>query len=262
MRMTLMTLASICVLAGAIFAQPPRQPAQPVPAPAGNAKLDDVLAKWEREMQALHNLQAQCVRTTKDKTFQQTDVHEGVAKFMKPNLAMLEMQKKGKQGISEKYICTGKFLYEFVPQNKIIRVHELPETKPGQAAEDGFLGFLFGMKAEEAKKRYELKLVEKDKEDPWYYYIDIVPKMPQDKADFARARLVLNKQDMTPRQLWFEQPNGNEITWDIPKIDSQAKMNRNDFTSPNVPTGWKLEQMPRPAGDRTDMPPRVIRNNQ
>ena len=65
--------------------------------------------------------------------------------------------------------------------------------------------------------------------------------------DFQRAQLVLSAKNFLPRRLWFEQPNGNEITWDLPRVDNGAPINRTEFTSPAVPTGWSMVRVPRPA---------------
>jgi hypothetical protein len=118
------------------------------------------------------------------------------------------------------------------------------------------------MKAVEAKARYDLTLV---KEDNWYYYIKVLPRFPQDKADFQEARLVLNKSSYLPRDLWFKQPNGDEVRWDIPKIDSNVRLNQNDFLQPPIPQGWKLERVARgndltPSAGNTR--PRIVRPNQ
>jgi len=76
------------------------------------------------------------------------------------------------------------------------------------------------MKAEEAKRRYDMSLV---KQDPFYFYIEIGARFPADKADFQQARLVLWRKSFLPRQLWFEQPNGlvvqschGAIAWYMP----------------------------------------------
>jgi TIGR03009 family protein len=256
MRYFGLTLAGVLLAASAGRAQ------QAPAAPAANPnRLDLLLLSWERQMTGIQTIVAQCTRISTDKTFQVTDIYEGTAKYMKPNLAMLEMQKKGKPQVFEKYICTGSFLYEYVPPDKVIRVHELPPPKPGQVADDNFLSFLFGMKAEEARRRYELLLV---KEDQWYMYIEILPRFPADKADFSKARLVLNQNTFLPRELWFEQPNGNEVKWDIPKIEAGAALNRAEFTSPNLPAGWKMVQVPRGAegSSKPNVPPRIVRPNQ
>lgn len=276
MRYFWMTLAGTLLAGSGVYAQQPAQqqlppqrqlPAAPPAAapldPAHN-KLDALLLRWEQEMTKVQTIVAHCTRTSVDKTFGVAEVYDGTAKYMKPNLAMLEMQrrekeapKKSKAPVFEKYICTGTFLYEYVPQDKVIRVHELPPPKPGQVADDNFLSFLFGMRAEEAKRRYDLKLV---KADEWYFYIEILPRFAADKADFQKARLVLTSKTFLPRELWFEQPNGNEVKWDMPQVESGAALRRTDFTSPATPPGWNLVRVPRSSeASKGTVPPRIVR---
>ena len=142
--------------------------------------------------------------------------------------------------IFEKYICTGTYLYEYAPASKVIRVHDLPQSKSGQISDDNFLAFLFGMKAVEAKQRYQLTLTPPS--DQYYHYLHIQPKMAQDKADFTVARLVLLRENFLPRQVWFHQPNGNEVTWDF-----QARANVDiapaAFEKPNLPRDWQWDRM-------------------
>lgn len=235
---------------GAASAQVP-QPAAPFD-PAHN-RLDALLLRWEQELQKVDTLDAQIVRTTDDKTFQVKEVAEGVARYKKPNLALMELHGKTNPQLFEKYVCTGTYLYEFAPASKEIRAHELPPPKPGQVADDNFLSFLFGMKAETARQRYDLRLVQEDK---YYIYIEVYPRTAEDKADFSRARLVLNNQTYLPRQLAFEQPNKNTIIWDLPRLTSGANINMADFAQPVTPPGWKMVRVPR-----TDPPPRVVRPN-
>jgi TIGR03009 family protein len=257
-----LAVAGLSIVASAAFAQQAAQTPAGTPAldPA-QARLNLLLQRWEGQMGNVQTISAQCTRTTVDKTFQTTEVFEGSAKYMKPNLAMLDLQLRGKAQVFEKYVCTGTFLYQYYLPNKEIRVYEMPAPKPGQVAEDNLMSFLFGMKAEEARRRYSLQLAN---EDRWYVYINIVPRFPADKADFSRARLVLNNQTFLPRELWFMQPNGNEVKWDIPRIENGAVLNRADFTSPAVPQGWTMKRMPKQAdgGARNNIPPRIVRPNQ
>lgn len=247
--------------------QPPAARAQPMPPPAldpSRNRVDELLVRWEQEMRKVQSLSAQCTRIEENKTFKYTDVFHGTARYLKAsdagkvtNLAMLEMRKKDKPEVWEKFACNGTLLYQYVPSAKEIRVHQLPPPKPGQVADDNLLSFLFGMRAEEAKRRYDLKLV---KEDQWYFYVEIFPRFDQDKADFQKARLVLNKDSFLPRQLWLEQPNGDTITWDVPKIELNVQLNRQEFDRPQVPQGWK--QVQAPAAKASDPPPRIIRPNE
>jgi len=253
MRYSWLALVGVLVCATVGSAQPPsRQPAPPAE-PARDNKLDGYLREWEKAMQSVQSLAAQLERTDVNKTFGSKDIYVGTAQFLKPNLALLAMAKKEKPDVLvEKFVCSGTNLYQYFPQQKEIRVHPLPQPKQGQVADDNILSFLFGMKADEAKRRYDMKLA---KEDQWYIYVEILPRFDADKADFHRARLVLLKDNFLPRQLWFEQANGDEVIWDIPRVENGAKLNRKDFESPAVPTGWKMVQAPK----GTDVPPRVVR---
>src|SRR5262249_16155773 len=137
------------------------------------------------------------------------------------------------------YICTGQFLYEYRPQTKTLRIHTIT---PQQANfQNNFVTFLFGMNAADAKRRYELNLT---KEDGNWFYIEIMPRFNSDKSEFARAQMVLYAQTMLPRRLWFEAPNGDETTWDIPKIDTTTKMSEKAFSPPPAPEGWNTERVP------------------
>jgi TIGR03009 family protein len=232
----------------------------PPAAAADDAKLDGYLKQWETKMREVQTLSALLTRIDKDKVFGTTTRFNGWAQYMKSgtgptamNLAALELKADGKTDIADKIICTGTYLYQFVPAQKEIRAYEIPRPKPGQVSDDNFLGFLFGMKADEAKKRYVVKL---DKEDRWYIYVLIAPRNQGDKADFNRARLVLNKDTFLPRQLWFEHANGNEVTWDIPRLQSGVSLDRRTFDAPKPPRDWKLVPVSRTS---TTPPPRVIR---
>lgn len=218
------------------------------------AKLDEVLNNWEKAMTSVQSIQVGCTRITLDKTFNNKETFKGMAKYLKSGLpgqgsrASLELYKdtdKGpRQDIFEKYICTGNFLYEYSPANKVIRVHELPPPKPGQVADDNLLSFLFGMKAAEAKQRYALTYVPPPATDKWYYYLKVQPKHAQDKADFTEARLVLLQSNYMPRQVWFHQPNGNEVTWDFPQMQTNVEIPLAHFQQPALPQGWQFEKMP------------------
>src|SRR5262249_13747228 len=147
---------------------------------------DQLLLRWEQRMRGIDSLVADCTRAKVDKTYGGTEVFRGKAQYMKPNLANLYLVKDNKPAVYERFICSGNFLYQFVPEGKEIRVYELNQTKSGQVGEDNFLSFLFGMKAEEAKRRYDLRL---EKQDQHWIYIRVYPRFDQDKVDFQEAQL-------------------------------------------------------------------------
>ena len=253
MHLRWLAVAALSLLAQQALAQQATTNTPPALDPANN-RLDAVLMQWQQKMQNVQTLLVpQLGRSDVDKTFRVTTNWQGTAKYMKPGLALLEMYQRDRPQVYEKYICTGTFLYQFVPSDQIVRVMEMPPPKPGQMADDNFLALLFSTRADEARRRYDIRLV---KEDQYYVYLEIFPRFPNDKADFQRARLALNNQSFLPRSLWFEQPNGNEINWDIPRLEINARLNRAEFTSPALPPNWRLVRVPR------DLPPRIVRPNQ
>ena len=219
-------------------------------------------------MQEIVTLSARLERTEKDKSFNTQEKYAGLAEYMKvgtgataQNLALLEMKVAGKPDIHEKIICTGTFIYQFSPADQKIYATEMPKPKAGQVGQDNFLTLVFGATSADLRTRYDLKLASDashpNGEDKYYIYVDVLPKMAADKADFQRAQLVLNKENFLPRRLWFEAPNKSEILWDITSIDDKAKVNRADFDAPKPPTGWKLV----PVDKNSELPPRIIRPN-
>jgi TIGR03009 family protein len=259
MRRTGLALPGLLLTAALAGAQqPPSAPA----APAADPKLDGYLLNWERKMKEVQSLGATFTRVEKDGSgFEsQPRKYTGAAYYMKDgtgrnvqNLALLRETAEGKKEIHQEFICTGTYMYHVVPAQKEIKAYELPKPKPGQVGEDSFLSFMFGMRAEEAKKRYDLRL---EREDANFIYVWVLPRLPQDKADFERARLVLRKDNFLPRQVWFKQANKDEIIWDIPAVNPNMEMKRQWFDAPKKPNDWKFTLNPK-AGDG---PPKISRS--
>jgi TIGR03009 family protein len=258
MRYSWLALVGVVALGGGLQAQQPAPQAPAVQTLDLRNPLDALLLQWEQSMQKVGSLSAELNRVKVDPAFRSSDTFKGTAVYQKPDLALLHLQKVGNPNVYERYVCTGTFIYEYHYESKEIRYHQLPAPKPGQVADDNFLSFLFGMKADEAKRRYELKLVG-DPNDKYYYYVLITPRFPVDKAEFQSARLALTKSGFLPRQLTFRETNGAETTWDIPKIETGVQLNRNLFTKPTLPFGWKYAAVPQ-AND--NVKPRLYRPNQ
>src|SRR5262245_12091253 len=247
---------SLPVLAVIVGLSPAQQPNNP-----GQANVDIVLSNWEKAMLNVQSLTAEVKRTKLDKTYQTTELYEGTASYLRgapgqTSRASLELFKKNQPQVFEKYLCTGNFLYQWSPAEKVIRRHELPQPKPGQLADDKSLSFLVGMKAEDAQARYQITYGPAPANDKWYQYLRIQPKLDADKADFIEARLVLLSSNYLPRQLWFLQPTKDEVTWDFPRVTSPANLTPANFATPQVPPGWKFDTV-----SQKSPPPRVLRNN-
>jgi TIGR03009 family protein len=208
--------------------------------------LDAILNNWETAMAQVKSLEAACERTTEDKVYRAKEVYKGSAKFLKgdgPGLtsrASLHLVKTDNPKVYEQLIMTGEFLYEVSPANQEIRVHDLPKPKPGENVDHNLVALLFGMKAAQAKARFKIDLQGADEH---YFYLRVESQTIADKADFAKAQLALIRKSYLPRQLQFEQANGNRVTWDLPNIQTPANLRAADFAPPNLP-GFKMTRVP------------------
>jgi TIGR03009 family protein len=215
--------------------------------PAAQENLGTVLKGWEKAMTDLKSFVAEAERSTLDKSLNTKDDHKGYAMFVKAtgkdenSRARLELAKVTKTSVFEKYICTGTFLYEYVPATTTIRIHDMPKNKQG-GMQESFLSFLFGMSAEEAQKRYDMQLVVGKTPDKFYHYIRVLPKTAHDKSDFIEARLSLLRTNNLPAQIWYLQPNKNEITWNFTKMQLNVQIPLTYF-QPEDLKGWKTERV-------------------
>jgi TIGR03009 family protein len=216
--------------------------------PPAQENLDTVLRGWEKAMTDLKSFYAVVERTTLDKALGAKDEHKGYAMFMKAaakddaSRARLELTKVNNPKVFEKYICTGTFLCEYVPATSTVRIHDMPQNKKDGMQQESFLSFLFGMGSEQAKARYQMTHVVPNPPDKFYHYIQIKPKTEQDKSDFIEARLSLFRSTNLPAQIWYLQPNKNEITWNFKdvQIDRQIPL---QYFQREEPKGWRVERV-------------------
>jgi TIGR03009 family protein len=275
-----LALSLVASLSLPVFAQAPQQRPQNPPlqtqpaAPPASIELDQkltaLLQRWEQETARLETMSAKLTCSRKNPVFNKVEVLEGHAKFMKlPDGtygASLYLQNKNNPESYERYICTGRRVYVFRPHEKAINVYDLPPKQAGQLPDDGALPFLFGMKAQTARQRYDLRL---SRENEWYTYVDALPRYPRDQNDFIYSRLtIMNREhpsvgvprDM-PRQIYWVEPNKVEVTWDITHVQRNVpgSVNRADFQKPDLPRGWTLKNETNTTSAPPVGQPRVIR---
>jgi TIGR03009 family protein len=254
MRSRWLSLTAILLGGALALAQQP-VPQVPLPQqPTVDPALDAILNNWEKAMSGINSLWAKVEQVAEDKVLATKTVYAGDAKYQKPNKASLYMKNQDpkKPQDFEQLVCNGQIAYKWEPAQKEIHIHELPKAKPGQVSDDNFVSMLFGMKAAEAKRRYEMKIWEPVPKDPNYNYVLVYPREPQDKAEFSEARLALSKTTSLPRQIWFKAPNGNETTWNFNKLAPNIQLDPREFAQPVPPAGWQLRKVSQES-------PRVIR---
>jgi hypothetical protein len=87
-----------------------------------------------------------------------------------------------------------------------IFVFPLEKDQAEKAIEEGPLPFLFNMKADEAKARYEMKMLPPP--NATSYAVAITPKLDVDRESFSRASVQLDRSFMLPIRILLVSPDG------------------------------------------------------
>lgn len=224
--------------------------------PEAQKKIDAILARWERASADTETLYAEFEQIEKLKLFNEEKHYKGKAYLLRPNLALLNLEKQSADGktyaFDRRIVSTGAEILEYNPSVKQITVYPLPEDAQQRALEEGPLPFLFNMKLETFKKRYHAYLqMETEKS----YRIVIVPLQAIDRDAFQTAVLDLNKQTLLPDAIYTKAANDKEeIHYLIKQISKNGKFDQNLFTwtsekSREMTTkGWRILKNP-PMGE-------------
>jgi len=274
MRLLASTLIAIAFAGSWVRAQEPKAQLPKDPPPAAMSEknqkyLDAYLKVWEDRMGKIEGLETNIIFTEIDagpplaKT-----VYTGEASLMKPNFAKMLLKDSANPGNSKKwrhFVADGENLWEYDYGKKIARVLQLPKEGVGDNA---MMAFLFGMKAAEIKRRFEVSIDVDDpnKHNEFYLHLSILPKARDDMQEFKKAELVLWKNNndskfadqwMLPARLWFQHPNGNQVTWEFKNITTKKKFKKTDFEAPGFPDkSWRSDwaKPPAPTVSRTGAP--------
>ena len=218
-------------------------PEQERRAKAAEKALDAVLAKWEIEsskIKSLHGLQR---KSEYNHVFRVEKVSEGPFFFETPDRGRIDFLSvkipKGKvsekkdpttgkpfeltSGQSERWICNGTQIIEIMEDEKTYTSIEIPEEKRGKNIIHTPLPFLFGMKADEAKSRFDLKLKSENEKEA---VLLARPKMAQDQQNYRAAQITLNKKNhYLPEEVRLVDQEQHEIRYRFEK----AVINDGDF---------------------------------
>lgn len=197
------------------------------------SRVDKLLRQWADRTSQIKSLYTEFSQSTKDAVWQKDTQANGSARYLAPDRARLDIMGDNAQSL----VVTGKReIWHYKVEDKQITVYHLNEDVDPQAAlEDGPLPFLFATKPERAKQRYTFEILE---EDDNIIKTKIVPKLEEDKSNFTYAIVTLDKENLLPKQLFFEEVNQNTVTYDFVKIWTNIDIKLTDF-DPVQPEGWK-----------------------
>jgi TIGR03009 family protein len=240
--------------------QAQQKPESPT-APQGrdDDRLNAILWQLVQSFKGNRSLQvSDCTRIDKDRGGSKT--WKGEIRFEKPNRLYMYLEQQEDKRFFECLVSTGSALYEYRPQFKKLVVHEMTPNGFGTRSSD-LLSSMFGTTVD-FRRRFDVTL-KKDVSaaNQHYIYIDIKPRSETDRRDFARAELVLAAKTMLPVRVWFEHPNGREVTWLLGNMTVNPTFNASAFAAPRLPEGWETvqERLPAPPAPQEDGKPRIIR---
>lgn len=262
MRSAGFIFAALLIAASVVSAQPPAVPGQPLPPPAPpqakptDATLDGHLAEWEKKMSSVKNVHTEIALKRTDVVFKKETNLTGSVLCLKPNYAILRLENAGDptKADYEAYICDGKSVYVYEGLKKTVTKIDIPQNQPG--VDNFMLDVLAGMKAKDAKERFDITLF---KSDEHYIYLDIKPLRPADQRDFKQLRLALYGPGQAtaqfaylPAQVFMLKPNDDTEVWKFnnTKVDIPG-VNEGLFKFKEMPKGWNFQQAPKaPMGNQ------------
>ena len=189
-----------------------RQRAQPQPV---SPELDALLKQWEVASARIERLEGEHQRRVYDKVFKVEKLSFGKFYHEVPDKGRIDIESanvpKGAKSerldprtkqpydligdAREKWVCDGKRIVEIDEQNKEANIISIPPRGQGENIMNGPLPFLFGMEAERAKKRYQLKLMS-DKINPKtrrrQVHIRAFPRWQSDGQNWSEAHIILD----------------------------------------------------------------------
>jgi TIGR03009 family protein len=226
-------------------------------AQAPDKRITQLVQRWAIDAVQTASLWVKIQQTRTNPVFRNAppEIREGEAKFMKladgSFGARIELANPQDPNDFERFIYTGTHLYQLRSREKVVNVVPLGPQQASSAPEDSPLGFLYGMSAESAWKRYKIAVT---KEYDGYLHVQITPNFARDQQEFTRAELAIVNRDQPkipkdmPKYISFVEPNNVQVTWYIDELRRNAgnRVQAKDFAPPAVPPGWQKVVQPAP----------------
>ena len=202
-------------------------------------KLEKILNEWEAHSSKIKSISGKHLRREFIKSFAVEKVSEGEFFLETPDKGRIDMIAKPvkgevatregytlEKGSSERWICTGEEILSFNDDDKTYTRDVLPVSMRGKNIVHSPLPFLFGMKADEAKQRFNLKLIGFNK-DNTAAHIQAIPRMDTDRQNYSEAGIMLDLKQFIPRAVRLVDPNGIETVYIFDQ--KYVKINDNGF---------------------------------
>jgi TIGR03009 family protein len=197
-------------------------------------KLEQILKDWSQASDKIQKLQGSHSRWVYNHTFEIEKQASGVFYFESPDKGRIDIvgqskpfraprrkfnngkpdSKNGKvyqfkSDLKETWIADGRNIKKIDEKIKTVEVFPIPPESQGKNIMDGPLPFLFGMPPEKAKRRFRFVLLGESETKVW---LQIWPKLQQDRANWKQAKVILLKPSYLPDAVQLIDPAGTSET--------------------------------------------------
>jgi len=233
-------------------------------------ELEQILIEWEQESAKIKTLVGEHERIVYNSVFEVEKVAAGKFFYDSPDKGRIDIKGlEPKEGaVSKKtnpktgqpyrleadqetrWICTGKEIMNINDAEKSFEMFPLPEELQGTNIIHGPLPFLFGMKADEAKRRFEVAYVAENdprKNNEKVVWLTAKPRQDADKENFQLATIILDRKRYLPLAVKLLDPSGNlETVYTFKELHVNKRevippVFRNDPFHPTL-RGYKMVQ--------------------
>lgn len=254
--------------------------------PAEQQALDRLLIDWQNAGEKIRNFKADFMLREYEagNLKDPVSVGKGYVSYQKPdkgefNVVEKRLRNKAPKNQAElwlppqpgeHFVCTGAELIEVQhplqpgQKGKVI-IRPIPKELQGRMIVFGPMPFVFGMKADDLKDRYSIRVVTKPAEVDRVVELQVRPQWSNDVQNYREVFVRLDKQTLDPQAVKLEHPNGTVTTYvfsEIQKPNAVTALFKDMFKAPSVPRNYeRVVEEPAAAPQQSPAPAQPPRNN-
>ncbi len=189
------------------------------------------------------------------------DTVESWSFVLNPQTQQPDLERATDDSLNEKWVCDGKYVYEYDFRDKKLIVTEIPEPYRGEGLVNSPLPFLFGADRQTMLDRYWIHVITPANATGDAYWLEAVPKRIQDTRNYSRVIVVIARSDFLPKSMIVYSPNYNPqdnqlrseaYAFENRRINApldQVKDFLGLFVPPRLPAGWTRQEQKVYADD-------------
>lgn len=190
-------------------------------------EMEQILKTWETYSVKLQKLEGEFERYDYDFVFKVEKRSEGRYYYEAPDRGRMDFlppkqlpetnETRGvvfqvKAAYTQSWICTGKEILDINHDEKSYNLVDIPERYQGNNIIESPLPFLFGMKADEMKRRYLLAFGSMHNPAKGVIHIVASPLMEAQQREYRRVEVLLSTKDFLPTAVRLFGTTGNGET--------------------------------------------------